>query len=65
MSNVTFVNYKNPCLMGCAHCGKGGSPSMGDGAFETRFEKMRFVNSPERVVFRHSNEGMCICMCVL
>jgi len=57
VSNVTFVNFKNGCLRGCAHCGRGGSPVLGDGAFETRFEGMRFVNSSERTLFRHPNEA--------
>ena len=57
ISNCTFVNFVNGCLMGCAHCGKGGSPSIGDGGYETRFRKMRFVNSPQRVLFRHPNEA--------
>lgn len=37
ISNVTFVNFKNACIRGCAHCGRGGSPYFGDGAFETRY----------------------------
>ena len=37
ISNVTFVNFKNACIRGCAHCGRGGSPVVGDGAFETRY----------------------------
>ena len=61
VSNVTFVNFKNACLRGCAHCGRGGSPVLGDGAFETRFEKLKFVNSMERALFRHPNEGACVC----
>jgi hypothetical protein len=42
---------------GCAHCGRGGSPSIGDGAFETRFSGMRFTNSSQRAFFRHPNEA--------
>jgi hypothetical protein len=57
VSNVTFVNFHRPCLVGCAHCGRGGSPSIGDGAAETRFEGMRFVNSTQRALFRHPNEA--------
>jgi hypothetical protein len=57
VSNVTFVNFHLPCLRGCAHCGRGGSPVIGDGAFETRFEGMRFVNSTQRALFRHPNEA--------
>jgi hypothetical protein len=57
VSNVTFVNFKHACLRGCAHCGRGGSPVVGDGAFETRFEGMRFVNSSQRALFRHPNEA--------
>lgn len=45
------------CHRGCAHCGRGGSPSIGDGAFETRFRGMRFVNSSQRALFRHPNEA--------
>ena len=55
--NTTFVNFKNGCIRGCAHCGRGGSPVLGDGAFETRFSGMRFVNSSQRVLFRHPNEA--------
>ena len=57
VSNVTFVNFKHACLRGCAHCGRGGSPVFGDGAFETRFQGMRFVNSSQRALFRHPNEA--------
>jgi hypothetical protein len=57
ISNVTFVNFKNACVRGCAHCGRGGSPVLGDGGFETRFEGVRFVNSSQRALFRHPNEG--------
>jgi hypothetical protein len=57
VSNVTFVNFAHACLRGCAHCGRGGSPALGDGAFETRFEGMRFVNSSQRALFRHPNEA--------
>ena len=57
VSNATFVNFKHACLCGCAHCGRGGSPVIGDGAFETRFEGMRFVNSSQRALFRHPNEA--------
>jgi len=57
VSNATFVNFKHACLRGCAHCGRGGSPVFGDGAFETRFEGMRFVNSSQRSLFRHPNEA--------
>lgn len=57
IENVTFVNFLNPCIRGCAHCGRGGSPSVGDGAAETRFSGMRFVNSSERVLFRHPHEA--------
>ena len=57
VSNCTFVNFKGPCVRGCAHCGRGGSPVFGDGAFETRFSGMRFVNSTQRVLFRHPNEA--------
>ncbi|KAJ1475672.1 hypothetical protein T484DRAFT_1827474 [Baffinella frigidus] len=57
ISNVTFVNFKNACIRGCAHCGRGGSPYFGDGAFETRFDQMTFINSSERVLFRHPNEA--------
>jgi hypothetical protein len=42
---------------GCAHCGRGGSPVVGDGAFETRFQGMRFINSSRRAYFRHPNEA--------
>ena len=55
--NTTFVNFVGGCIRGCAHCGRGGSPFMGDGAFETRFSGMKFVNSSQRVLFRHPNEG--------
>ncbi len=41
--NCTFVNFQNPCIRGCAHCGRGGSPVLGDGAFETRFRQVRVV----------------------
>lgn len=58
ISNCTFVNFKNPCFRGCAHCGRGGSPSFADGGFETRFEGMRFVNSSQRAWFRHPNEAV-------
>jgi hypothetical protein len=54
---VTFVNFKHACLRGCAHCGRGGSPVLGDGAAETRFEGMRFVNSSQRALFRHPHEA--------
>jgi hypothetical protein len=66
VSNVTFVNFKNACLRGCAHCGRAGSPVFGDGGWETRFEKLKFVNSPQRALFRHPNEGACmyVCMCL-
>lgn len=57
ISNCTFVNFVNPCIRGCAHCGRGGSPVLGDGAFETRFSGMTFVNSNERALFRHPNEA--------
>jgi len=57
ISNVTFVNYRLPCLRGCAHCGRGGAPDFGNGAFETRFERMRFVNSTQRALFRHPHEA--------
>lgn len=57
VANITFVNFKNACLRGCAHCGRGGSPFFGDGAFETRFSGMRFVNSSQRALFRHPNEA--------
>ena len=30
---------------------------IGDGAFETRFQGMRFVNSSQRAYFRHPNEA--------
>jgi hypothetical protein len=42
---------------GCAHCGRGGAPSLGDGGYETRFERMNFVNSSQRALFRHPNEA--------
>ena len=42
---------------GCAHCGKAGSPSFGDGAFETQFCMMTFVYSSQRALFRHPNEA--------
>ena len=58
ISNCTFVNFKNACFRGCAHCGRGGSPSFGDGGFETRFNGMRFVNSSQRALFRHPNEAV-------
>ena len=65
VSNVTFVNYKNACLRGCAHCGRAGSPVLGDGGWETRFEKLKFVNSPQRALFRHPNEGvLCLSICL-
>eukprot|EP00961_Rhodomonas_salina_P271177 3664160-Rhodomonas_salina.4 len=57
VTNTTFVNFHGACIRGCAHCGRGGSPFMGDGAFETRFSGMKFVNSPERALFRHPNEA--------
>jgi len=57
LANITFVNFKYACLRGCAHCGRGGSPFFGDGAFETRVSGMRFVNSSERALFRHPNEA--------
>lgn len=57
VENVTFVNFQGACIRGCAHCGRGGSPVLGDGAFETRFAGMKFVNSPERALFRHPNEA--------
>ncbi len=63
VSNITFVNFKFSCLRGCAHCGRAGSPVLGDGGWETRFEKMRFVNSTQRAWFRHPNEGVCVCVC--
>ena len=56
ISNVTFVNHLNPVLRGGAHIARGGSPSTGDGAFETRFEGMRFVNTSHIAIFRHPNE---------
>ena len=56
LTNVTFVNHLHPVLRGAAHVGRGGSPSTGDGAFETRFEGMRFVNTSKRAWFRHPNE---------
>lgn len=55
--NSTFVNFEGACIRGCAHCGRGGSPVLGDGAFETRFSGMKFINSPERALFRHPNEA--------
>ena len=42
LSNITFVNHHLPVLRGGAHIARGGSPSTGDGAFETRFEKLAF-----------------------
>jgi hypothetical protein len=42
---------------GCAHCGRGGSPVLGDGGFETRFRSMRFVNCTQRAHFRHPHEA--------
>ena len=57
VENVTFVNFHGGCIRGCAHCGRGGSPVVGDGAFETRFAGMKFVNSPQRALFRHPNEA--------
>ena len=42
---------------GCAHCARGGAPSLGDGGFETRFERLRFINSSQRALFRHPNEA--------
>jgi hypothetical protein len=57
VANCTFVNFKGACIRGCAHCGRGNSPVLGDGAFETRFSGMRFVNSSQRVLFRHPNEA--------
>ncbi len=57
VSNVTFVNFKSHVLMGCAYCGRGDTPMIGDGGFETRFEKLKFVNSSQRALFRHSSEG--------
>jgi hypothetical protein len=58
VSNCTFVNFRGACIRGCAHCGRGGSPVFGDGAFETRFSGMRFVNSTQRALFRHPNEAV-------
>jgi hypothetical protein len=57
VSNATFVNFVHACMRGCAHCGRGGSPVVGDGAFETRFEGIKFVNSSQRALFRHPNEA--------
>jgi hypothetical protein len=51
-ANVKCEIRKCRCLRGCAHCGLGGSPSFGDGGFETRVESIKFVNSSERVLFR-------------
>lgn len=48
--DTTFVNFQNWCIRGCAHCGLGGAPALGDGGFETRFSGMKFVNSPQRSV---------------
>ncbi len=53
--NCTFVNFKNPCIVGCAHCGLGGSPSIGDGGFESRFSQ---VSSLKYVL-----ECVCVCVC--
>jgi hypothetical protein len=42
---------------GCAHCGRGGSPHVGDGGFETRVRSVRFINCTQRAYFRHPNEA--------
>ena len=57
ISNVTFVNHFEPVLRGGAHIGRGGSPSTGDGGWETRFEGMRFINTSQRALFRHPHEA--------
>ena len=57
ISNVTFVNHFEPVLRGGAHIARGGSPSTGDGAWETRFEGINFVNTSQRALFRHPHEA--------
>ena len=57
ISNATVVNFKNAFVGGCAHCGRGGSPTFPNGGWETRFEGMRFVNSSQRVFFAHPNQA--------
>lgn len=57
-SNITFINFTDtPCMVGCAHCGLGGAPGVGDGAAEYRFANMSFINSPAKVVFRAPTEA--------
>ena len=57
LTNVTFVNHWNFVLRGAAHVGRGGSPSTGDGGFETRFEGIKFVNTSRIALFRHPQEA--------
>lgn len=57
ISNVTFVNHLEPVLRGGAHIARGGSPSTGDGGWETRFQGVKFVNTSQRASFRHPHEA--------
>ena len=54
VSNVTFVNFAHACLRGCAHCGRGGSPALGDGAFE--FLLARLTTPFDRLVVEASGK---------
>ena len=57
VANLTFVNFKHACLRGPAPSRRRGSPFLGDGSVDTRFQGKRLVNSPQRALFRHPNEA--------
>lgn len=52
VKGCTFVNYAHPCIRGCAHCGRPGSPPIGCCGAQTRFGDVHFHNSSQRVMFR-------------
>eukprot|EP00163_Fabomonas_tropica_P018886 TRINITY_DN3328_c0_g1_i3.p1 TRINITY_DN3328_c0_g1~~TRINITY_DN3328_c0_g1_i3.p1 ORF type:complete len:3589 (-),score=1271.65 TRINITY_DN3328_c0_g1_i3:183-10949(-) len=56
MSNIKFVNFnefKLHCLTACSNCKK----VYLQGGFETRMEKITFINAPNKVRFRWEHEG--------
>ena len=55
VSGTTFVNFDAPscaALRACSFC----KPR--EGGFSTRFEKTRFVNSPNKAAFKWEHEGV-------
>jgi hypothetical protein len=54
--NIPYAPHTSFCR-GCAHCGRGGGRSLGDGGYETRFEGLKFINSSQRALFLHPNEA--------